>query len=263
MKKSTIKRRKRVVPALQEHGPDQSSPQITHATVSPDASPSTNSEQLQDQPTNSSSERYLNLGLRSREESSDHRYDPLPIDLTGFHLARRQTSVSPDIYQQRNAGHLNTFNPPVTIPPIQTTSSYTSSPQDHSRKRSFSYVDGNMIVENTPDSARSTRLGSISSILNPTQNTSINTEESPMDISYQKSTTLQSARIPSQPSVQASGSLSVPETRSRPLSHDDPGGSLANIEKSTRKAQLKREAEAMRKMLRAKEQELQDLDGEG
>lgn len=304
MKKSTIKRRKRVVPALHDQpARDRSPPQTLANSVSPEASPATSADQLlhshSDRPANGNYDPSLhaNLGLRPREQSSDRHFEPLPIDLTGFHLARRPATVSPDMqYQQQiqsqvsgaasgNGGYGGgpSYHPPVTIPPIQM-SPGSSSDIDQNRKRRFSVAEG---IDNASESARGNRLSSISSILNPEQQQrgTVGAEDPALDPHLHRRNISQGSPYPSPqqlPPLQPRG-----DYQPRPgqggvgvvgavggigaMDHEEPGSagsgsgssSVANLERSTRKAQLKREAQAMRAMLEAKEKELQELDGEG
>ncbi|MCJ1390891.1 putative electron transfer flavoprotein subunit [Xylographa bjoerkii] len=261
MKKSTIKRRKRVVPALSDQGTESSSSRIFPPTsVSPDASPVAPSEQQlqQGRPSNINYDGSISLGLRPRNRSSDRQYEAIPTDFTGF---GRPPSMSPDTYSQERMKNLHfssPYNPPMLIPPLQTSPASPSSKPDATRKRSFAAAEGTIGLENTPESARSNRLSSISSILNPAQQAGRNTGDTTIDNSYRRSGSSQP-----QQRNQPYSSLPIPEQRSRPLDYEDPGGAVAGKEKSTRKAKLKREADEMRQMLKAKEKELQELDGEG
>ena len=259
MKKSTIKRRKRVVPALSDQGLEPSNARASPPTSdSPDASPAATEQLQQGRPLNINYDGSFSLGLRPRDRSPDRQYEAIPTDFTGF---GRPSSMSPDTHSQeriRNLRFSSPYNPPLLIPPLQTSPASLSSNPDTTRKRSFAAAEGTSGLENTPDSARSNRLSSISSILNPTQHTSQNKNDTAMDLSYQSN----SSSRPQQHN-QPFGSLPTPEQRTRPLEYEDPCGAAAGSEKSTRKAKLKREADEMRQMLKAKERELSELDGEG
>ncbi|MCJ1435573.1 putative electron transfer flavoprotein subunit [Xylographa pallens] len=261
MKKSTIKRRKRVVPALSDQGPESSSSRtLPPSSVSPDASPAATSEQLlqQSRPSTINYDGSISLGLRPRRPSSDRQYEAIPTDFTGF---GRPPSMSPDTYSQermRNLRFSSPYNPPMLIPSLQTSPASQSSKPEATRKRSFAAAEGTSGLEATPDSARPNRLSSISSILNPAQQSGKSTDDIIMDTSYQRSNS-------SQPQYrnQPYNSMSTSEQRWRPLDYEESGGAVTDLEKSTRKAKLKREADEMRQMLEAKEKELQELDGEG
>ncbi|MCJ1280715.1 putative electron transfer flavoprotein subunit [Xylographa opegraphella] len=261
MKKSTIKRRKRVVPALSDQGPEPSNSRTLPPTsVSPDASPASTSEpQLQQSRlSNINYDGSVSLGLRPRNRSTDRQYEAIPTDFTGF---GRPPSMSPDTYPQERLKNLHfssPYNPPMSIPPLQTSPASQLSKPEATRKRSFAAAEGTSGLEITPDSARSNRLSSISSILNPAQQPGKSNDDIVMDTRYQRSGSSQP-----QHRNQPYNTMPTSEQRLRPLDYEDPGGAVTELEKSTRKAKLKREAEEMRQMLEAKEKELQELDGEG
>ena len=261
MKKSTIKRRKRVVPAVSDQGPESSSSRtLPPSSVSPDASPAATSEQQlqQSRPSTINYDGSINLGLRPRKASSDRQYEAIPTDFTGF---GRPPSMSPDTYSQermRNLRFSSPYNPPMLIPSLQTSPASQSSKPEATRKRSFAAAEGTTGLEVTPDSARPNRLSSISSILNPAQQSGKSTDDIIMDTSYHRSSSSQP-----QERNRPFNPMPTSEQRWKPLDYEDSGGAVTDLEKSTRKAKLKREADEMRQMLEAKEKELQELDGEG
>lgn len=185
----------------------------------------------------------------------------------------------------------SSYSPPVTIPPIQMISGFFSD-TNQNRKRSFSVVEG---MENTPESGRGNRLSSISSILNPEQQRG-STEDAALDPSLHRRNASQGSLFQGQQQGPASqqyharqghggvggaggaggvsgmgqgggvsgvGAMDYEDSASAGSGSGSGSSSLAHLEKSTRKAQLKREADLMRAMLEAKERELQELDGEG
>lgn len=260
MKKSTIKRRKRVVPALQDRVPDKS-PRQTHSatSVSPGASPAVIFEQRLQQrsPVNLNPDSSVRLEIRPRELESNRQYEAIPTDFTGF---GRQPSKSPDVYSQEKLQLLRfspPFKPSPSISAVQATSSTQSSQTEQKRKRTFAVAEGSSNGENSPGSARSNKLSSISSILNPAQQSGMNHEDTPMDLSYQRGTRLQQQ---AQQRNQAFGTSASSKHRSRPPDYEDSGGNVKVEQKSLRKAQLEREAEQMRAILKAKERELLELD---
>jgi len=174
------------------------------------------------------------------------------------------------------------YNPAVTIPPIQMIPAFLSDTTQN-RKRSFSVVEG---MENTSESARGNRLSSISSILNPEQQQqrgSTGAEDPSLDPHLHRRNLSQGSTYQSPPQLPPSQARSEYQPRPGPggvgamgatggigaMDYEDSGSggsgssAIANLERSTRKARLKREAEAMRAMLEAKEKELQELDGAG
>src|ERR1700754_3975277 len=99
MKKSTIKRRKRVVPAVQDQSNDQS-PRSFANSASPETSPATTSEQYVGSP--SQHMEAMSLGLRKRDIGDQRQYEPPPIDFTGYQMSRPIPSDSQDTYPQRS-----------------------------------------------------------------------------------------------------------------------------------------------------------------
>ena len=265
MKKSTIKRRKRVVPALQEQGSEQPNNHNYPTSVSPDASPSVIEQYVHhDNSEQASFDSSTNLGFRPREPSLDrYHYEPPPIDFTGYHVERRPISEARDanqhfiLHDQRLPDHLH---PPLTIPPIQSHPPPPTVPTENTRKRSFSMTEGVRNAEPATDSSRPNRLSSISSILNPLQPTSTNPEESSIDPNLAQNSVSNHHSAPSPRDVQPPSSLPPPEYRSRSTIYEDTGGGNDNHERAARKARLKQEAEEMREMLKAKERELEELD---
>jgi GATA-binding protein, other eukaryote len=238
MKKSTIKRRKRVVPFV----PDQNQ-NIDQSPLSPSASPEASpgiSEKGVQSPT-------LTTGVTSNNRPS--RYEPTPIDFTGY-----QALSTPQRFEFPR--RTSPYQPSPGLPPIQTHP--PSSGHDHGRKRSFSVVEGTSDLNNrqsTPDTARSitNRLNSISSLLNPTQQSEDTvTSTSKSRTSIPDDTALPSLKNYSYIKNQPLSPTAVP-------SHTRPLESANDSEKSNRKARLQQEADDLREMLRAKERELQEL----
>ena len=257
MKKSTIKRRKRVVPASQDHLPEQANAPPLPTSVSPEPSPIPHTEpnpSFQETSPETSLDRSTNLGFRPREPSST--YEPPSIDFTGYQHNR--SSYSP---QRTQETHLQGVHPPMRFPSPGQTQSPRSliDDSDQSRKRSFSMAEGTHAdnLDPSPDgSSRSNRLNSISSLLNPTKATSTDDSMIDPDLTRPKSytTNRENSILPT-----------TPEDRSRQIEHqEDPGGGRLLDddvrEKSARKQRLMREAETIRDQLRAKERELEELD---
>ena len=259
MKKSTIKRRKRVVPAIQDQVSDQSPTSFANSN-SPEASPAMASEQFSSSPSQRM-ENTISLGIRSRESTDLHgRYEPPPIDFTGYQAGRPPPLDQQEMYQQRkdDPRRSNHYHPPLQIPPIQTRpTSHPSAMTEHTRKRSFSIAEGTRPSEKTPDSAKSpNRLSSISSILNPPQH-SLDEDSLPLE---------PVPRRGNGGSGPTSGANSM-QARARhtlgyahaPYSPPEYAKQLPTHEKEGRKAKLRREADDLREMLRAKERELEEM----
>lgn len=262
MKKSVIKRRKRVIPAAHEHSSGQSQIAKLPRSISPDSQHADmpKPKVVRDQAENVNPDGSVKLGFRARgsdENLSNHHrdYQPPPIDFTGYQVERSRRHVDYEPEQHRispNTFHADLRNVPSTEPPV----SVSKTPPRNTRKRSISVAEGDVTREHHSENARLNRLSSISSILNPAQQS--DEENVPIDPSL---TAIDHDYYHLQPHLESQlhPTLASPEGRSRPVAVDDPGGQ----EKLARRAQLQREAEEMREMLKAKERELAELSGEG
>ena len=268
MKKSIIKRRKRVVPAAQEQSPNiptqAAFPAPDHNDPHFSEKVSQEIPEMQVQRNNTASEARqsesvdLNLRFRSQKYEYQQQYEPPPIgvDFTGYQLEQNRRASQ----QQRSPLPCTQDPAPTSAPETQYPPALGPLPPAHARKRSFSKTDSdNMPSPSTPDSSRANRLSSISSILNPQQQSG---EELPIDPSlgglnqqhrHSIATSQHQLNHPQLP-------LPHPEMRSRSVGNGDPGGWGERME---RRARLRREAEEMREMLRVKERELEALDVEG
>ena len=268
MKKSIIKRRKRVVPATQEPSPSIAHQTSFPATNSPDSQYQENlpqqSPEMKVQGNNPSSENNpsepvdLNLRFRNQQYEHQHHYDPPPIgvDFTGYQLEQNRRAST----QQHSQLPGIADTAPMSIPESPYPPPLGSLPPAHSRKRSFSKTDADNIPSpSTPDSMRPNRLSSISSLLNPQQQSG---EEVPIDPTLSGLSQQHRHSIATSQHQMHHAQLPPPhpEMRSRSVGNGDPGGWGERME---RKARLRREAEEMREMLRAKEREIEALDGEG
>ena len=283
MKKSTIKRRKRVVPANQEHYPDQTNQPSYTTSVSPEPLSAANMEMVSHHPEYSSINPFdssTNLGLRPREPPDEpHLYEPTPIDFTGYRVTRHSQSPHQTNHQlhplEIELHPLNAYHPPMLHPPpIHNPPSPQLHPQDNRRKRSFSIAEGTRTrtPDFPPDDPRhhSNRLSSISSILNPTSQMPVH-EDPLIDPNLTSAKPLHPLHLSgSQAPASIRPSLPpTPEYQSTRRGYEDPGGGTGTgtgkeRAKAARKEKLRREAEEMRERLRAKERELEELDeGDG
>ena len=265
MKKSIIKRRKRVVPATQEQDPTHAA----HLTSFPaSSSPRTQFPEAlelrhsqQDSPGRDFNES-TNLDVRTRDHQSDyhHQYEPsqLGVDFTHYQIDQhlRPSSQGP---QEHN--HL-------PLPNVYDTSALAPSPEPSrtlspfpgaTRKRSFSDAQYDQTKPATPDETRPNRLSSISSILNPTQRSSV--DDAMIDPSLSSLSQQQQRRQSQLPQIQHSAHPPPPDIRLRNVTDGDPGG--WNPSRAEKKARLRREAQEIRETLRAKERELEELEGDG
>lgn len=222
MKKPVIKRRKRVIPAVDDAkeasvspSPSPETPMLQKGTLNPDGSVNlgfgseykAGSRQLSDPPMNLVPESVL----RQTRQAS-----PLQsiVDLTQF-SARSQQHSLPNLSEENRLAPITSITGLSGRQSSLSPASFLSS----SRKRSFSSTTTDM----EPDSSK--RLSSIKSILNP---------------------------------AGASGeSEQAREQLQR--NYPSPRGASEEAMKAERRAALQREAEAMRAQLAAKERELAEL----
>lgn len=293
MKKSVIKRRKRVVPATNEHDPNAS--QLSTFPVSP-----SNTSQRLESPDNRGRQRHTssmdanspldlrpnpghldspevrnrqridssmdlngpaNLALRQQERQIEHQnhHDPPPIevDFTGYRLDQRQDD------RRRPSGHPQQQHlPPIAQmqePPLQPTEplaypNLSPLPNSSSRKRSYDTAERDNPSPSDMQGSSTKRLSSISSLLNHPQAFS---DEMPIDPNLQP--LHRHSHPESQPHRYHLPPPPAPDGRPRESTSSDPGA----WELRERKARLRREADEIREMLRAKERELEELDGDG
>ena len=263
MKKSTIKRRKRVIPFI--HDQTQTSERSPHSMVesaSPEASRATVVELQEHSPgplTGDSS----NFDERPREQLERLRFDPPPVDFTDYHVSR-------------GGDHIQKQPSPLRESPDKALAQSQGQSQpapllEQSRKRRRSVAEGTHVEQPQNNRANINRLSSISSILNPPQQPQQQShqqlganEESPIDpdlpheVPPSHSYHDQNLQPPQsqqqqQRYMQESG---LQTTQPKPSDHSYPSG----IDDSEdRRAKLRQEAESLREMLRAKERELKEL----
>ncbi|KAL7893640.1 hypothetical protein HDV63DRAFT_408112 [Trichoderma sp. SZMC 28014] len=262
MKKATIKRRKRVIPAAHEEDMDEGMEDIE----------TPNLEQTPERGT-MNEDGSVNLGLRRRPGH------PLTIEPEPAMRSSRNTSPLPStsaaasnlaFYHQHNTGSrsvppsLNDENKLAPLAPMNSTiaddrqsslspASFISS----ARKRSFSTTEADSVngAEYAHDNAK--RISSIRSILNP----STTAEESPAagptsaDRGEYALPPLRSPGASVSPRIPGAGGFTPLNAMSRPRDADAENERI----KAERRALLRQEAERMREMLAAKERELMEL----
>lgn len=244
MKKSVIKRRKRVVPAA-AGGYEMGSPRTAASPESDDS----NIPNDEDAPKGAlNPDGSVSLGFRRRAEPSrnlpelastlrgqnGHQQQPIPAnDLTSY-------ASNPHAHSQHDPSSLTTDNrlPPITAYPSPNHRPSSLSPNfllTPNRKRSFSTAES----EAAPAGDQSQgRLSSIKAILNPAQQAN----EEALDPSLRQS------RSP------RDGPASVAQT-----GNDAEVDAERERRKRERREMLQLEAERMREDLRAKERELEEL----
>ena len=193
----------------------------------------------------------VNLGIRSREQQQqDHHpsYDPPPIDFTGYQIDRQRQPSQP---QQLPLPGIHDQSFVAAAETQHRLSPFSSS---NSRKRSYSNTERDEMNSSTPESARTNRLSSISSILNPAQQ---QREDMPIDPSL-SAIGQQALRHSQTPQQQYQQLPQLAELRGENQNNVD----LAE-RRAQRKAQLYQEIIQTKERLLAQERELEELDGEG
>lgn len=253
MKKSTIKRRKRVVPAMQEH--------MHNNQQQPSFGPSNGSEAPQfengDGQTRQNSQAARDGSMSteglSREQHMDQQsqYETPPIDFTGYQFERQRQ------FSTQSQQHNSPPNPHEQVFGSQAENHGRLSPfqSAHTRKRSYSNTDHDESNVSSYENGRANRLSSISSILNPTQRR----EDMPIDpsLSLLGQQALRQSQSAQRQTAQHS-SLPLNDEKPRRPSNVD-----ADEWRTQRKAKLRQEIDQMKEALHAKEREIEELDGEG
>ncbi|KAL1997818.1 hypothetical protein VTN02DRAFT_691 [Thermoascus thermophilus] len=263
MKKTIIKRRKRVVPALRDQSPTAATQSSNGSSASPEASPVGPARGQEDRRRHLSSE-HLNSTGRISPHAAPHPFTlaPPPIDFTGYGSTSISLPHHPPPPRLLEPDRMGASNPPAnpqfasrSSPPRQ---GLLAAPSGNPKKRSIADTASTdsasipttlepgsnqlppiMSSSNPPPPAR---LSSISSLLNHTD-------------------TPEGSRV--DPSLSAHGR---PQPQlPQPQPQHPPPGQLRNLTdresyKAERRAQLQREAEEMREALRAKERELAELE---
>jgi GATA-binding protein len=253
MKKSVIKRRKRVVPAAQAtqaSGFDIAN-NVMSSTESDFPSPRTD---MSDQRGSANPDGSINLGFRPRHSQPEPRMLPEPLT-TIRNRDGQQIPPSSDLtaYASHHQTHqldnssLTRDNrlPPMTSYPSPNQRRPSLSPNSFlspSRKRSFNAADTESPALHNDSNSK--RLSSIKSILNPSQQLSDNDSDS-LDPSL-RVTRSPGPRYANAPSPNTSSYAPSPMSESE-------------RSKVERRAELQREAERMREALKAKERELAEL----
>lgn len=247
MKKSVIKRRKRVVPATAGGmGYEMGSPR---AAVSPESDDS-NIPMNGDRPKGTvNPDGSVSLGFRRGAEPSRNLPDPTN-SLRGQSSHQQQSMTANDLTSYASNPHAQTQHdtssltsdnrlPPITAYPSPNHRPSSLSPNillSPNRKRSFSTAESEIAPGGDQNQGR---LSSIKSILNPAQQAS----EEALDPSLR----LQSRSPRETPAMVAQAS------------NDTDGDAERERRKRERREMLEQEAERMREDLRAKERELEEL----
>lgn len=255
MKKATIKRRKRVIPADQDEAMETETvvSQATErtperGTINDDGSINLGLRRRPDQP----------LAIEPRPVSQSSRQTP-PLSSTSDLAAYRQQALRPQPMHTHSDDNrlapmnsmLSSFNRQSLSPDVY------ASP---SRKRSFSTADTDVGQMDQGGNESTTRLSSIRSILNP-QMTGERSLGYSDDFGDRALPPLRSPAATMPSTASPAGSISsrshTPSTLQPSMLPGTPNE--GDRVRSDRRAALQREAERMREMLAAKERELMEL----
>jgi hypothetical protein len=256
MKKSVIKRRKRVIPANQ----DEASPDAEDVMIVDSVEQQSQYAESEAEQGSVNEDGSVNLGLRRK---TDYSLTLLPEPLRSGQGSTPLPSTDPIAYHASQTLHPLGGRDMMTdenrLPPFSSIMSDRQSSispflAPSRRKRSFSATDSDAPVsEFNPENTK--RLSSIKSILNPSSGSSPNFGSVTDDTSeligmHSPATPLMSAPSPSGFSITPS---MIPSMRSRETTVE------SERSKADRRAALQQEAGRMREMLAAKERELAAL----
>jgi GATA-binding protein, other eukaryote len=262
MKKSVIKRRKRVVPAPQ--GTQASEFDINnHSTGSPESDGGSSSNPAHDQRGSVNADGSINLGFRPRYEP---RLLPAPVATPQLEGHQQLPSIGSagkgpnqsNHHQDNSSMNNDNILPPMTSYPSPTPRPPSLSPNSFlspNRKRSFTVADNEPAPSNSDSNSK--RLSSIKSILNPSQQSSENSESLDPSLRFGRSPEMQYGQPPS-PSSFGQNTGGTWDSPNMPRISRDLGSDSERT-KIEKRAALQREAERMRELLRAKERELAEL----
>ncbi|QSZ34214.1 hypothetical protein DSL72_005804 [Monilinia vaccinii-corymbosi] len=281
MKKSIIKRRKRVVPAMQ--GSQVSSLETSSAIDSPESDRASPEEAVERGTMNPDGS--VNLGLRLRNDPGRALPEPIRTQ-NGQHQQQQHPPsdlgayTSNPNYQGQSLDSLINDNrlPPMASYPSPNQNRLSVSPNNYlspSRKRSFSATDmdpnNTLNSDSTSASTLPKRLSSIKSILNHGCTDSDSNANPENDLSLRRETDslrLSPGRYSAAPSPNLSAAGVATSTYSTSPSGSGIGSALnsardsaseSDRSKAERREMLQREAEKMREALKAKERELAEL----
>ena len=295
MKKSVIKRRKRVVPAANEN--ESALLQQNSFTISPSPQPSHIDSQgimkprtgstIEISPLDSRSNRqsldtplpahsapvivthpnqgqpqYIELHQPRQNRDDQHPRDSsaLGVDFTGFQLKSNPTQTTPQPSQQLPP--VSTLDPDAWQRLSERDSSQGLPPMPTSRKRSHSFTQKSSpaTVASSVEDANRPRLSSISQILNEPQQTST-VEEVAIDPHLSTLPPhLQPQRQPTHHTQQlASATIAQGHIHRVEIGLKAVPAENTSHEYGGKMSRLKREADQMRELLRSKEREIQEM----
>jgi len=238
MKKSIIKRRKRVVPALRDQSPTAATHSSNGSSASPEASPTSLAHH---------DEHYRYMSSEPMDHPRPMPFAPPPVDFTGFHISSAPLShhTFPKLMEPERLDHSpgpqfgrRSASPNSLALPKKRTLAETAPealPMPATLEPRSNQLPPIMSSANPSSQGR---LSSISSILNQADS------HPRMDSSHMGQP---QAYQPAAPSAHQQTTLPGISSFSDPAAEHE------------RRARLEREAEQMREMLRAKERELAEI----
>ncbi|KAJ5939274.1 hypothetical protein N7466_002408 [Penicillium verhagenii] len=246
MKKSIIKRRKRVVPALRDQSPTAATQSSNGSSASPEASPAALAQIHDDHYRYMSNEpdHYHPMPGRGPHEDSSRPlpFAPPPVDFTGYVSSHHHQL--PKLLEPERLGHS-----PVQFARRSASPNSLALPKKRTLAETSDGLAPPMLgagsnqlppIMSSTNPSPPGRLSSISSILNQTESR----EDSRMDLSPMGRPQPYQAPMHSAP---------------HPPQHLPGISSFAEHPSGERRAMLEREAELMREALRAKERELAQM----
>ncbi|KAI0206466.1 hypothetical protein F4808DRAFT_120585 [Astrocystis sublimbata] len=255
MKKSVIKRRKRVIPASQE----EASADTEDAMIIDSVEQQSHYAESEVERGSFNEDGSVNLG--SRRKTEHPTLLPSPMHSRQQNTPLRPTDPlahhTPQMLQPRDSRNDDNRLPPLTslISDRQSSISPASFLDPSSRKRSFSATDSD-VPPSEFNAEHTKRLSSIKSILNPASGSGLDFGPSMDDTSDLRRRSPGSTMLsPPSPGGFSMTSSRLPSMRSRETTVD------SERSRADRRAALQQEAEQMREMLAAKERELAALEG--
>lgn len=236
MKKSIIKRRKRVVPALRDQSPTATTHSSNGSSASPEASPAALAHDHH---------RYM-----SNEPIDGPRqlpFAPPPVDFTGYHIT--STPLLPTALPKLL--HPERLGPS----PVSLHDRRSASPNSLPRKRTLAESSTESVSVPPTLESGSNQLPPIMTSVNPSPPGRLSSISSILNQAEPRSDSPLGRPQPYQPPLQPSAFRSQPPHATQPPP-PAPSTSPFPDPAAERRAQLEREAEQMREALRAKEREL-------
>ncbi|KAJ5713437.1 uncharacterized protein N7483_010618 [Penicillium malachiteum] len=249
MKKSIIKRRKRVVPALRDQSPTAATQSSNGSSASPEASPSTLAHSHEDHyryMSNEPADHYHNMPGRGSYEDASRPlpFAPPPVDFTGYVTSApiHHHHQLPKLLDPERLGHS-----PVHYGRRSVSPNSLSLP----KKRTLAESTTETLPGPASLESGSNQLPPIMSAVHPTPPGRLSSISSILNQAERRDT----SRVDLSP-------MGHPQPYQAPSQHPPqalPGISSFADQSVERRAQLEREAEQMREALRAKERELAQM----